>query len=325
MGRCYDPGATMTTVLVTGASGFVGSHVIPALLEAGNRVVALVTSEAAGERVLRRLPADRRAAVDLRHGDVTDPASLPAALAGVDAVVHLAAIPSDRSGGASLRLINTEGTRNVVAAMGVAGVRRLIHQGALGVEDDPRLHYASSKAKAEAIVAASDLDWTILRPSLLYGPRDGFFNILAGLVRMIPLVVPVPGSGLSRFQPMAIEDLARVVVRSIEDPATLRHTYLLGGPRYWTYREIMQEALSGMGSKRVILPMPVPLISLVARIAETIRIPFPVATDQLRQLKLDNIGPLSAVRDAFGFEPLDMSGRLTHLRRRLKDQEPGVA
>jgi NADH dehydrogenase len=315
----------MTTVLVTGASGFVGSHVVPALLEAGHRVAALVTSETAGERVLRRLPEDRRAAVELRHGDVTDPAALPGAFSGVDTVVHLVAVASDRDGGASLRLINTEGTRNVVAAMSVTGVRRLIHQGALGVVDDPRLHYASSKAKAEAIVAASDLDWTILKPSLLYGPRDGFFNILASLVRMSPLLVPVPGSGTSRFQPMAIEDLARVVVRSLEDPATFRRTYLLGGPRYWTYREIMEEVLRGMGSKRAIVPMPVSLISLFARIAEALRIPFPVATDQLRQLKLDNIGPLSTVRDEFGFEPLDMAGRLGHLGQRLKDQEPAAA
>jgi NADH dehydrogenase len=315
----------MTTVLVTGASGFVGSHVVPALLEAGHRVVALVTTEAAGQRVLARLPADRRAAVELRQGDITRPASLPAALAGVDAVVHLVAIPTDRNGGASLRLINTEGTRNVVSAMGAAGLRRLVHLGALGVADDPTLHYASSKAKAEAIVAASDLDWTILKPSLLYGPRDGFFNILAGLIRMSPLVVPVAGSGSSRFQPLAIEDLARVVVRTLEDPAAARQAYLLGGPRYWTYREITQEVLRAMGSRRVIVPMPVRLIALVARLAEALRIPFPVATDQLRQLKLDNVGPLTAVRDAFGFEPLDMAGRLTHLRRRPKDQEPVVA
>ena len=123
---------------------------------------------------------------------------------------------------------------------------------------------------------------------------------------------------------MAIEDLARVVVRSIEDPGAVRRTYPLGGPRQWTYREIMLEALRGMGSRRAILPVPVPLISLVARIAETLRIPFPVATDQLRQLKLDNVGPLTAVRDEFGFEPLDMAGRLTHLRKRPKDQEPDV-
>jgi NADH dehydrogenase len=263
--------------------------------------------------------------VELRRGDVTDPASISAAFDAVDAVVHLVAIPTDRDGGASLLRINSEGTRNVVAAMGAAGVHRLVHLGALGVEDDPALHYASSKARGEAIVAASDLDWTILRPSLLYGPRDGFFNILAGLVRVSPLVVPMPGSGSARFQPLAIEDLARVVALALENAATVRGTYALGGPRYWTYREILEETLRAMGARRAILPMPVPLITLVARAAEALGVPFPVATDQLRQLKLDNVGPLTSVRDGFGFEPLDMAGRLAHLRQRPGTQEPAGA
>ncbi|HYM82835.1 MAG TPA: NAD(P)H-binding protein, partial [Candidatus Dormibacteraeota bacterium] len=182
----------MSTILVTGASGFVGSHVLPALLERGHRAVALVRSRASGDRVLARLgPA--ATGVEVRLGDVTDPATVPAALAGTDAVVHLVAIPRDRDGGASLRLVNTEGTRNLAVAMEGSSVRRLVHLGALGVADDPRLHYASSKAKAEAIVASSALEWTILEPSLMWGERDGFFNIMAGLVRMSPGLVPVPG------------------------------------------------------------------------------------------------------------------------------------
>ena len=134
-------------------------------------------------------------------------------MAGVDAVVHLVAIPRDFNGGADLRLVNTEGTRAVVAAMKEAGVRRLVHMGALGVADDPALHYASSKAKAEALVRDSGLDWTILKPSLQFGEGDGFFNIIAGLVRLSPGVVPVPGDGKARFQPIHVDDVAAVVVR----------------------------------------------------------------------------------------------------------------
>lgn len=316
----------MSTILVTGASGFVGSHVVPALLDSGHRVAALVRSPAAGERVLARLPAGQRQDVELRAGDVTELATLVPALARVDAVVHLVALPRDWDNGASLRLVNTEGTRNLVAAMATAGIRRLVHLGALGVADESSLHYAASKARAEAIVAASGLDWTILKPSLLYGPRDGFFNILASLVRISPLVVPMPGSGAARFQPLAIEDLARAVVASIADAAlTTGRSIELGGPRYWTYREILEEVLRGMGSRRAIVPMPVPLIRLVAGAAERVRLPFPVATDQLRQLKLDNVGPLTSVRDAFGFEPRDMAGGLGHLRRKPRDQEPDPA
>ena len=312
----------MSTILVTGANGFVGSHMVPALLHAGYRVVALVRDDDGGAQVTRRLPAPERAAVEIRHGDVTRPDTLPAALDGADAVVHLAAIARDWDGGQTLRLVNAEGTRNVVAAMRAAGVERLVHLGALGVTDEPDLHYASSKAKAMAIVRGSGLRWTILAPSLLFGPRDGFFNLLAGLVRMSPGIVPITGSGRARFQPLAIEDLCRACVIALGDDAYVGRELLLGGPRYWTYREIVEEVLRGMGARRLLMPMPVAVIRLVAGAAEAVRAPFPVATDQLRQLRHDNIGPLDSVRSGFGFGPRPMEGGLTHLRRRVKDQEP---
>jgi NADH dehydrogenase len=313
----------MSTVLVTGANGFVGSHMVPALLGAGHKVVALVRDDEGGRQVLARLPEAQHAAVTVRMGDVTRAESLPAAMAGVDAVLHLVALPRDWDNGATLRLVNTEGTRNVVAAASSAGVRRFVHLGALGVVDDPALHYGSSKAKGMAIVRESGLDWTILAPSLLFGPRDGFFNILADLVRMSPGIVPVTGKGDARFQPLAIEDLGRAVVQVLGDAGSIGREYQLAGPRYWTYKEIMQEVLRGMGRKRALVPMPVVLIRLVAATMETLRIKaFPVATDQLRQLKFDNIGPVDAVRSELGWEPQPMEGRLTHLQHKLRDQEP---
>ncbi len=183
----------MSTIVVTGANGFVGSHMIPALIGAGHRVIAVVRDDDAGALVLRRLPADDRAAVEVRRGDVTKADTLAATMSGADAVLHLAAIPRDWDGGATLRLVNTEGTRNVLSAATGAGVRRFVHLGALGVKDEPDLHYGSSKVKAMNLVRESGLDWTILSPSLLFGPRDGFFNILADLVRMSPGIVPDHG------------------------------------------------------------------------------------------------------------------------------------
>lgn len=315
----------MSNVLVTGANGFVGSHLVPALVDAGHRVIALVRDEAGAGLVTGRLTPAQRAAVTTRLGDVTKPDSLPAAVAGADAVLHLAAIPRDWDGGATLRLVNTEGTRNVLRAAVAADVRRFVHLGALGVADEPDLHYGSSKARAMALVRESGLDWTILSPSLLFGPRDGFFNILADLVRMSPGVVPITGRGTARFQPLAIGDLARVAVLVLDDPATVGREYLLGGPRAWTYRELMEEVLRGMGRRRALVPMPVALIRLVATAAEAVRLPFPVATDQLRQLRLDNTGPLDSVRSGFGFDPTPMEGGLTHLRHKLRDQEPSAA
>jgi len=315
----------MSTVLVSGANGFVGSHMVPALVDAGHRVIALVRDEAGGAEVLRRLPAASRAAVEVRHGDVTKPATLPGALVGADAVLHLAAIARDWDNGASLRLVNTEGTRNLVAAATGEGVTRFVHLGALAVVDDPALHYASSKFRAMAIVRESGLRWTILSPSLLFGPRDGFFNILAGLVRMSPGIVPITGKGEARFQPLAIEDLARVAIATLGDDATIGREYPLGGPRTWTYREIVQEVLHGMGKRRLLVPMPVAVIRLVAGLSEAVHLPFPVATDQLRQLKHDNVGPVDSVRTGFGFDPRPMEGGLTHLRRKVSDQEPDAA
>jgi uncharacterized protein YbjT (DUF2867 family) len=310
----------MSTVLVTGANGFVGSHCIPALLDAGHRVLALVRDDRGADDVLGRLDATQKANVEIRRGDVTKADTLAPAMTGADAVLHLAAIARDWDGGQTLRLVNTEGTRNVIAAMRAAGVDRLVHMGALGVRDEPDLHYASSKAKAMALVRESGLRWTILAPSLLFGPRDGFFNILAGLVRMSPGIVPITGKGDAKFQPLAIEDLGRAAALAVGDDTFVGRELLLGGPRSWTYREIVEEVLRGMGKRRLLVPMPVALIRLVAGVSEAVRLPFPVATDQLRQLKYDNTGPLDSVETGFGFRPRPMEGGLEHLRKRVKDQ-----
>jgi uncharacterized protein YbjT (DUF2867 family) len=309
----------MQTVLVTGATGFVGSHVVPELLAGGFTVVALQHARAATGTAAAAGPP---AGVVARPGDITRPETLAAALAGVDAVVHLVALVRDRTGGHDLARVNLDGTRNLIAAMQAAGVRRLVHLGALGVADRPELHYAASKARAEAAVAASGLDWTILKPSVMFGPGDGFFNILAGLVRIPFPVVPVPGRGDSRFQPLHAADLAHCVRLSLERPATIGRSFELGGPRIWTYREIVAEVARALGRRRVLVGMPVPLIRAVAGTCERLRLPFPVATDQLRQLVLDNVTAADAVRTAFGFEPRALEGGLGHLRWPPRDQRP---
>ena len=316
----------MSTILVTGASGFVGRHVVPALLGSGHRVVAFVRSTEAGEAVLHRLPAALAAGVELRTGDVLEPTTLPAALVGVDAVVHLVALPRDWNGGKDLLRVNLGGTQNVLAAMQEAGVRRLVHLGALGVADREELHYAKSKARAEAAVRASGLDWTILKPSLQFGPGDGFFNIVADLVRMPVPVVPVPGNGMSRFQPIHVGDVARCARLALERPETIGAAVELGGVRTWTYREITEEVARVVRRRRRVVPVPLPLIRLAAGTMETLHLRFfPVATDQLRQLALDNVGPLDGVARAFGFVPRTMEGELLYLRRPKQEQEPTPA
>jgi len=315
----------MAIVLVTGASGFVGSHVVPELVGGGHRVVALVRDAKAGAAVMARLDADQRRSVELRTGDPVANVGLAEAIAGVDATVHLVAIARDRDGGKSLLRVNLGGTKRMLDAARQAGVTRFVHVGALGVKDDPDLHYASSKAKAEAAVRASGLEWTILKPSVLWGPRDGFLNTIADLVRTSPGLVPVPGAGTSRFQPLAVADLAICVRMSLEDPSTIGRAIELGGPRYWSYREITREVLAGMRRGRRIVRLPVPLMGAVARTAEALHVPFPVASDQLRMLRLDNVGALDGCYRAFGFVPRSMEGQLWYLQAKKRDQDPATA
>jgi NADH dehydrogenase len=252
---------------------------------------------------------------------VNDRASLDAAMVGCDAVVHLVALPRDWNDGADLERVNAVGTATIVAAAEAAGITRFVHLGALGVQERPELHYASSKARGEGFVRASSLDWTILKPSLIWGERDGFFNIVAALVKLPAPAVPVPGNGKSRFQPVWVGDVARAIVQVLDTPkGSIKASFELGGPRYWTYAEITREVARALGKRRIIIPMPVPLITLVARISEAIRFPFPVATDQLRQLALDNIGATDAVERELGFTPVDMGGRLGYLRRKISKQ-----
>lgn len=313
-------GHGMAKILLTGASGFVGSHVLPALLAAGHEVVALCRSEKVGER-LRARTSDSARGLSIRIGDIGSIDALAGAAEGCDAIVHLVAIPRDWNNGSDLDRVNHIGTSNVVAAAKRAGVRRFVHLGALGVEERAGLNYASSKARGERVVRESGLDFTIIKPSLIWGERDGFFNIVASLVRIPLPIVPVPGSGKSRFQPVWAGDVARAIVTVLADPKrSVGRSYELGGPRYWTYAEITREVARALNKRRLIVPMPVPLIGIVAGLSEAIRLPFPVATDQLRQLALDNIGALDAVERELGFVPVDMAGRLGYLRRKIAKQ-----
>ena len=316
----------MSTVLVTGANGFVGSYVVPELVGAGHHVVALVRDDRAAAAVTARLDADQARGVSFRVGDVVSGSGLAEALAGVDAVVHLVAIPRDRDGGKSLLRVNLGGTRTLLDAAATAKVRRFVHLGALGVTDDPDLHYATSKARAEKAVRESGLDWTILKPSLLWGPRDGFFNIVADLVRTSPR--RRPGAGVGRCPVPAAR---RRRPRASACGWRWRTPRRSAGPWSWAARATGPTARSrarsspGCGGVGAIVPMPVPLIGAVAGAAELVRLPFPVATDQLRQLRLDNIGALDGCYRAFGFVPRSMEGQLWYLRTKKRDQDPATA
>jgi NADH dehydrogenase len=287
-------------IAVVGATGFVGSHLVPHLVASGHRVIAI-------SRDGRRLP-EWTADVEARAADITT-GDLEAALAGADAVVHLAAIPRE-TGGRRFDDVNVRGTHRVVAAAESIGVRRFVHLSVLGVADDPKLAYLYSKWRGEDAVRASDLEWVVLRPSLMFGSGDGFFNLVKTTLRWwSPGVVAIPGTGDARFQPLSVDDLAVAIEKSLTDADRARSIYELGGPAYLSYREIVDEVMRVTGMRRVRVAVPIPLISALTSVTDRLLPIFPVSHDQIASLQRPNYTQLDAFERAFGIRPrpIDLS------------------
>ncbi len=287
-------------VAVVGATGFVGSHLAPHLVDAGHDVIAI-------SRDGRRLPAWTDA-VEARAVDVTD-GDLDTALAGAEALVHLAAIPRETRG-RRFDEVNVRGTQRVVEAAERIGLKRLVHLSVMGVTDDPTLRYLHSKWRGEEAVRASPIEWVVLRPSLMFGTGDGFFNLIKTTLRWwSPGVVAIPGDGSTRFQPLSVDDLAVGVEKALTEADRTGSVYELGGPEWLTYREIVDAVMDATGMRRLKLGMPIPLISALTAVTDRILPIFPVSHDQISSMSRPNYTYLDAFERAFGVEPrrLDLS------------------
>jgi NADH dehydrogenase len=251
--------------------------------------------------------------VEARAADVTTGAGLADAVAGADGVVHLVAIPRETKG-RTFEAVNVRGTERVVAAATEAGVRRLVHLSAMGVVDDPALAYLRSKWRGEQAVRSSGLDWVVLRPSLLFGPGDGFFRLVRTTLKWwSPGIVAIPGDGTTRFQPLAVTDLAIAVEKSLTDPGRGGSVYEIGGPDWWTYREIVDEVMRVTGMRRAKLGMPIPLLSALTVVTDRVLPVFPVSHDQIGSLSRPNSTERDAFERAFGVRPRPMD--LAYLSR----------
>jgi uncharacterized protein YbjT (DUF2867 family) len=291
-------------IAVMGATGFVGSHLVAHLTSVGHRVRAV-------SRGGRRRPewGDR---VEALEADVVTGQGLDAALRGADALVHLVAIPREGRG-RSFEAVNVGGVRNVVAAARRAGVPRIVHLSVLGVTGDERYRYLASKWRGEELVRDSGLEWVILRPSLLFGPGDGFFNLIKEtLTWWSPGVVAIPGDGSAEFQPLAVDDLALAIERCVADPARAGSIYELGGPERIAYREIVDRVMAATGKHRLKLNLPIRLISGLTSVTDRILPIFPVSHDQIASLGRPNTTDLDAFVRAFGVEPRPLA--LEYLR-----------
>lgn len=274
------------TVAVTGASGFVGRHVVGELLSRGWAVRALVRDRRKGEAVL-----GRREGLVLVQGDIQRASAAEEVASGASAMVHLVGIIREAGGGQTFRNMHVEATRRVLSACRAAGVDRYVHMSALGVGPEGRAPYQKSKFEAEVLVRHSGLDWTILRPSLIHGPEGEFVQMASGWVRGESppwLFLPYFGRevneqpdvvlGRVRYEPalvspVAVEDVARAFAEALERPESIGEIYNLVGPETLDWRELLNFMRDVVpGAKPALHPVGIPgeLASLQARAMEAV-------------------------------------------------------
>jgi uncharacterized protein YbjT (DUF2867 family) len=257
---------------------------------------------------------DVSARIELVRADVTQPETLPAALRGASAVVHLVAVAIEK-GDATYERINHEGTVNVVEAARAAGVRRFVNMSQNGADSAAPYRFLRSKGLAQDYVAASELAWTAFRPSSIFGPRDEFFNALARMVRLTPLCFPLVGGGEAEFQPLYVHDVAEAVVRSLDDDTTIGRELALGGPEVRTMGEIARRILRAMDASRLLVPAPTWLLRLPVLIMERALPGSPVPSELLDLLAVRNVIDRNALVEHFGITPRAFDGEnIAYLR-----------
>jgi uncharacterized protein YbjT (DUF2867 family) len=271
-------------ILVTGGSGFIGSHIVQRLKEDGRNVRVLIRNREHAEREGRLKDLD----LEWFEGDVLEPETLYKAMQGVEAVVHTVAIAIEK-GERTFEKINEQGTVNVVDAAARANVKRLINLSQLGAEPSVPYRFMASKGKAQVYVANSELDWTAFRPSVVWGPEDEFANTFARLVPLTPFIFPIIGDESTRFQPVWVGDVAQAIASSIDDPKTIKKELELGGPEILTLEEIERRILEGVKARRLFIRFPLPLLRMIVALMETLLPSPPVTRNLLELLAVNNV------------------------------------
>ena len=296
---------------VLGGSGFVGRYVVKRLAARGD-VVPVGCRHAEEAKFLR--PMGDVGQVEPVNVAIDDEIVLPAFLAGSGAVVNCVGILRE-SGSQTFERVHHTGPARLARFAREAGVERLVHISAIGADPRSTSAYARTKAAGEAAVRDAFPTVTILRPSMIFGPEDQFFNRFAAMAIIAP-ALPLIGGGETRFQPVYVGDVADAVIKCLGDPATAGRTYELGGPKIYTFRELLELLLREIRRKRWFIDLPFGIAQVQARLMSILPNP-PLTPDQVELLRSDNIVSPGALNLAsLGITPTPVEGILpTYLDR----------
>lgn len=284
-------------VTVFGGGGFIGRHIVQRLAAAGHSIrIAGRDTERAG----RLCTMGGVGQITPVAASVTDEASSARAVAGADIVINLVGILFESRAG-DFQRIQAEGAGRVARLAAAAGAKQFLHLSAIGADAASPSLYAQTKAAGEAAVLAAFPDAIILRPSVVFGPDDQFFNRFAGLAAMLPFMPVVAGE--TRFQPVYVGDVADAAMAALRDPAASGKVFELGGPRVMSMRQVLRYILDVTGRQRPMITLPEGFVRLQARLGELLPTP-PLTRDQLILLGKDNVvSPNALGFQALGIEP----------------------
>ena len=273
-----------TDILVIGGAGFIGRHIVNRLIDRGLQVTVPVRHRSRAGHLITQ------PTIEVVQSDVHDDATLNRLIAGRDAVINLVGILQGSRGspyGPEFARAHVELPRRVVRACEAGRVRRYLHMSALGADAHGPSMYQRSKGDGEHAVCASQLDWTIFRPSVVFGPEDRFLNTFAALARWTP-VLPIAHAD-ARFQPVYVGDVADAFANALDNPATFGRTYELVGPRIYTLRELVRYAARAAGHPRPVIGLPAPLARAQAIMLELAPGEPLMSRDNLDSMQRDNV------------------------------------
>jgi uncharacterized protein YbjT (DUF2867 family) len=297
-------------ITVFGGSGFVGRHAVRALAKAGWRIKVATRHP---NRAFFLRPMGQVGQIGFVKCDIADPDQVAAALRGSEAALSLPGILFQR--GQSFEDVHVTGAGHVADAAARLGLKHLVHVSAIGADSESQSRYAQSKAEGENRVRAAFPAAVILRPSIVFGPEDRFFNMFSSLARFSP-ALPLIGGGHTRFQPVFVGDVAAAIMASLEQPAAQGRTFELGGPAIYNFKQLLEIVLKETGRKRLLVPLPFALASLKAFFLQFA--PNPLLTpDQVKLLRYDNVvSPTAAKLADLGIQPTTVEAEVpTYLWR----------